>query len=154
MITSVDLLLSQYWDQRKQWSDRALNLPRRGVAQQPLCFSQKFTYGQSRVSSAEQEFGSKPIHVKTVFQNMNPKEIHNILTTSQVATHLFSRTTVITKPFTCFAYPWTPKHSASSTEATLTSNLDNHSKTCVLPTVCSPKATFNISKFSVAFSPF
>jgi hypothetical protein len=93
-------------------------------------------------------------HVQTVFQNTNPNEIHNILATSQIATHLFSRATVITQStFSCFAHQWIPKHSTSSTEATLTSNFDNHSKTCVLPTVCSPHANVNILKVSVALSP-
>lgn len=41
---------------------------------------------------------------------------------------------------------------ASSTEVTLLFILENHSKTYVLPIVCSPKATLNTWEFSSSFS--
>ena len=41
------------------------------------------------------------------------------------------------------------KCSASSAEVTLLLNLENQSKTCVLPTVCSPEGTFNVLEVSV-----
>lgn len=46
-----------------------------------------------------------------------------------------------------------PEHMASSTEITKNLGLKNHSTTCVLPTVCSPKATFYICKLMQPFSP-
>jgi hypothetical protein len=39
------------------------------------------------------------------------------------------------------------------TETSVLLGWENHSKTCILPTVCSPKATFNISEVLVAFFP-
>lgn len=45
------------------------------------------------------------------------------------------------------------EHLATSTEVTLLFNLKNHSKTYVLPIVCSPKATLNTWEFSISFSP-
>jgi len=111
------------------------------VEQQTMFLARNSHKDTAEWSGAEQEYG-KPIHVQTDFQNTNPNEIH-ILATSQIATHLFSRATVITHSiFSCFAHQWTPKHSASSTEATLTSNLDNHSKTCVLPSSLLPKSYY------------
>ena len=45
------------------------------------------------------------------------------------------------------------KRSASSAEVTQLLNLENQSKTCVLPTVCSPEGTFNVSEVSVLLLP-
>ena len=46
-----------------------------------------------------------------------------------------------------------PKHSAYSLKVIALLNLENHSKTCVLPIDYSPKATFIISEFPQHFSP-
>jgi hypothetical protein len=45
------------------------------------------------------------------------------------------------------------ERSASSTEVTLLLNLENRSKTCVIPIACSQKHTCNIPKVSAAFLP-
>jgi hypothetical protein len=54
------------------------------------------------------------------------------------------------RTFICFACHIRFKCSASQPEVTLLLNLENHSKTCVLPPVCPPKATFNVSEVSTA----
>jgi hypothetical protein len=45
------------------------------------------------------------------------------------------------------------KHLASSFEVAPFLNWANHSKTCIVPIFCSPKATLNISKLPIAFYP-
>ena len=45
------------------------------------------------------------------------------------------------------------KPSASSGEVTLFLNLENHSKTCGLPTVCYPEANCSVSEVSIVLLP-
>jgi hypothetical protein len=46
-----------------------------------------------------------------------------------------------------------PKHLAFSVEVAPFLNWANHSKTCILPILCFPKGTHNISKLPIAFNP-
>jgi len=55
--------------------------------------------------------------------------------------------------FVCFLHQWTSWVLASSAEVTLLFNLETHINTCVLCINCSPKATVNILKVSVAILP-
>jgi hypothetical protein len=55
--------------------------------------------------------------------------------------------------FVCFLHQWPSWVLVSSAEVTLLLNLENHINTCVVCINCSPKATINILKVSVANLP-
>jgi hypothetical protein len=78
-----------------------------------------------------------------------------MLATSWIVIFLFLRTSPFTSPM--FSSVWLIsgclEHLTSSAEVTLLFNLENHSKTYVLPIICSQKPTLNTLEVSVSFYP-
>ena len=105
---------------------------------------------------AGHEFSGKLTYVPTLSQNTlkwpkwNSQNVKNFMDSdSSVSMNMFLYMNYISIRF---AWWWISKHSASSTDDTPFLSLEKHSKTCILPTVCCPEATFNILIISVESS--
>lgn len=101
------------------------------------------------------QFEARTACFQNSLNSLMQNEISNTLETSYSVILLFLKRT----SFTWFALSpvllvdTCSKCSASSGEVTLFLNLENHSKTCALPTVCYPEANCSVSEVSIALLP-
>jgi hypothetical protein len=107
--------------------------------------SKKFT----QTKQAEHQSHDNPMHGQIVTQNaQNPSKIPNMRVTSVFKDKYLHSI----HSCACLACRQTSQAFGNFNRHTIL-NTENHSRTCVLPTTCFPKATVNMSEVSV-FSQF